>query len=84
MYRISGFLTLSPYILTVTNRRKKLLENIVEMVKLLKMSNFTFSHNVFYAICILKSVNSTFHLSSAANLNLGRSQNGALGNWLIA
>ena len=27
-------------------------------VKLLKMSNSTFSHNVFYAICILKSFNS--------------------------
>ena len=27
-------------------------------VKLLKMSNFTFSHNVFYAICILESFNS--------------------------
>ena len=26
-----------------------------EKVKLLKMSNFTFSHNVFYAICISKS-----------------------------
>ena len=30
-------------------------------VKLLKMSNFTFFHNVFYAICILKSFNS--HIS---------------------
>ena len=28
--------------------------NIVEKVKFLKMSNFTFSHNVFHAICILK------------------------------
>ena len=26
-----------------------------EKVKLLKMSNFTFFHNVFYAICIFKS-----------------------------
>ena len=32
-----------------------------EKVKLLKMSNFTFSHNVFYAIGILKSCNS--HIS---------------------
>ena len=30
-------------------------------VKLLKMSNFTFFHNVFFAICILKSFNS--HIS---------------------
>ena len=26
-------------------------------MKLLKMSNFTFFHNVFYAICVLKSFN---------------------------
>ena len=30
-------------------------------VKLIKMSNFTFFHNVFYAICILKSFNN--HIS---------------------
>ena len=30
-------------------------------VKLLKMNNFTFFHNVFYAICIFKSFNS--HIS---------------------
>ena len=30
-------------------------------VKFLKLSNFTFFHNVFYAICILKSFNS--HIS---------------------
>ena len=50
-------------------------------VKLLKMSNFTFIHNVFFAICILKIA--TFHLSSAASLNLGWSQNGVLGNGSI-
>ena len=45
--------------------------------KSLKMSNFTFFHNVFYAICILKS---TFLLLSAASFNLGLSQNSVLGN----
>ena len=30
-------------------------------VELLKMSNFTFFHNVFYAVCTLKSFNS--HIS---------------------
>ena len=30
-------------------------------VKLIKMSNFTFFHNVFYAVCILKSCNN--HIS---------------------
>ena len=52
-------------------------------MKLLKLSNFTFFHNVFYAICILKSLIATFQLSSAASLNLGWSQNGVLGNGLI-
>ena len=52
------------------------------MVKLLNMSNFTFSHNVFYAICILKSFNSHILMLSAASLNLRRSQNGVLGNGL--
>ena len=52
---------------------------------LLKMSNFTFFHNVFYGTCILKPLKATFQLSSAVSLNLGRSQNGVLGNrvkWL--
>ena len=34
---------------------------MLKKVKLLKMSNFTFFHNVFYAICILKSFDS--HIS---------------------
>ena len=41
-----------------------------------------FFHNVFQAIRILKSFNTTFQLSSAASLNLGRSQNVVLGNGL--
>ena len=51
-------------------------------VKLLKLSNFTFFHYVFYAICILKSSIATFWLSPAASLNLGGSQNDVLGNGL--
>ena len=45
-------------------------------MKLLKMSNFTFFHNVFYAICILNPIIATFQLSSVASL--GPSQNGVL------
>ena len=52
-------------------------------MKLLKMSNFTFFYNVFYAICILKSLNSHIsRLSSAASLNLGLSQNDIYGTGL--
>ena len=49
-------------------------------VKLLKMSNFTSFHNVFYAICILNALIATFELLSAASLNFGQSENGVLGN----
>ena len=41
--------------------RKKLWENIVGKREIAQMSNFTFFHNVFYAICILKFFNS--HIS---------------------
>ena len=51
-------------------------------MKFLKMSNFTFFHNVFHAICILKSLKSHIQMSSTASMNLGRSQNGVLGNGL--
>ena len=48
----------TPYIPILTHWKEKLLENIVEKVKLLKMSFF---YSVFYAIYILKSCNS--HIS---------------------
>ena len=47
------------------------------------MSNFTFFHNVFYAICILKYFNS--HILTAAVFSFfefGKSQNDVLGNGL--
>ena len=41
---------------TLKKKKKKNLRKILwKKVKLLKRSNFTFFHNVFYAICILKS-----------------------------
>ena len=40
---------------------KRLRKKLWKKVKLLKMSNFTFFHNVFCGICILKSFNS--HIS---------------------
>ena len=44
--------------LIITNWRKKSFRKTLwEKVKLLKMSNFTFFHNIFYAICILESFN---------------------------
>ena len=50
---------------------------------MLKMSDFTFFHNVFLCNPYLKNpLIATFQLSSAAPLNLGWSQNGVLGNGL--
>ena len=42
-------------------KEQNLRETLWKKMKLLKMSNFTFFHNVFYVICILKSFNS--HIS---------------------
>ena len=41
----------------VNKLKKKFNKTLWKKVKLLKMSNFTFFHNVFYAISILKSFN---------------------------
>ena len=41
-----------------TFEKKSIRKALWKKVKLLKMSNFTFFHNVFYAICILRSYNS--------------------------
>ena len=51
-------------------------------MKLLKMSNFIFFHDVFYANCILKSFNSHVLIVVCSFLNLGWSQNGVSGNGL--
>ena len=48
-----------------TLKKKNFRKTLWKKVKLLKMSNFTFFHNVFYAICILKSFNS--HISVVVN-----------------
>ena len=55
----------------------------MEKVEIAQMSNFTSSHNVFSAICILKSFNSHISAVSAATLNSGWSENGVLGNGFI-
>ena len=54
----------------------------MEKGEIAQMSNFAFFHNVFYAICTLKSFNNHISVVVEASLNLGRSQNGVLGNGL--
>ena len=80
--KVSNWLTLSSiYTHFNTLKKKALGKHCGKKVKLLILSNFTFFRNVFYAILIL---NSYISMSSAASLNLGRSQNGVLGNGLIS
>ena len=55
---------ISPFLQTYSFshiKEKRFRKTLWKKVKLLKMSNFTFSHHVFYSICILKSFNS--HIS---------------------
>ena len=46
-----------------TLKKKSLRKTLCKKVKLLKMSNFTFLHNVFYTIFILDPLIATFQLS---------------------
>ena len=63
-------------------KKKIFRKSLWEKVKMLKMSNFTFLHNDFYAILSKKHVLATFQLSSAASLNSGWSENGVVGDGL--
>ena len=59
MLYLKGYLTnFSIYTHFDTLKKKALRKTLWKKVKLLEMSNFTFSHNVFYANCILKSFDS--------------------------
>ena len=50
-------------------------------MKLLKMSNFTFSHNVFYAIFILKSFNSNISFVVCSFFEFGTISKWCIGEW---
>ena len=52
-------------------RKKSLRKTLWKKVKLLKMSNFTVFHNVFYANCILKSFNSHTSIVVCSFLEFG-------------
>ena len=54
----------------------------MEKLKLVKITNFTFFHSVFYGICILKSFNSHISVVVCSFFEFGMPQNGVLGNGL--
>ena len=70
-----NYLILSSIFTHFNTSKKKSRENIVEKGEIARMSNFTFSHNVFYAICILKSFNC--HISVVRVV-----KSGLCGKWL--
>ena len=51
-------------------------------VKLFKMSNFTFFHNVFYAICILKSFHSHISVVVCSFLEFGTVSKWCIWKWI--
>ena len=51
-------------------------------MKLLKMSSFTFLHNVFYAICILKSINSHFSVVVCSFFEFGTVSKCCIREWV--
>ena len=61
-----------------THIRKTLLKK----VKLLKMSNFTFFHNVFYAISILKALNSHISVVVCSFFELGTVLQWCIWEWV--
>ena len=50
-------------------------------VKLLKMSNFTFFHNVFYAICIIKSFNRLISVVVCSFFEFGKVSKWCIREW---
>ena len=63
-------------------RERELWKTLREKVKLLKMSNFTFFHNVFYATCILKSFNSHISVVICSFFEFGTVSKWCIGEWV--
>ena len=83
LYCIYHYLTLySIHIHFNILRKKKLYKTLWKMVKLLKMSNFTFFHIVFYAIWILKLFNSLISLVICSCFEFGTSSKKCTREWV--
>ena len=72
----------SIYILILTHWRKKLWEKTVENDEIAQMSNFTFFHNVFYAICILESVKSHISVVVCSSFEFGTVSKWCIREWV--
>ena len=65
-----------------TLNKASLTKTLWKKVKLLKISNFTFFHNVFYAICILKSFNSHISVGVYSFFEFGMVSKWCIGEWV--
>ena len=65
-----------------TLKKKSLRKTLWKNVKLLKMSNFTFFHNVFYAICILKSFYSHISVVVCSFFEFGKVSKWCIREWV--
>ena len=61
---------------------KSFRKTLWKKVKLLKMSNFTFFHNVFYAICIFKSFNCHISVFVSSFFEFGTVSNCCIREWV--
>ena len=64
-----------------TMKKKSFWKTLWKKVKLLKMSNFTFFHNFFYAICILKSFSSNISVVFCSFLEFGMVSKCCIREW---
>ena len=73
-------LTLSSIYTHFNKLKQKSFWKTWKKVKLLILRNFTFFHNVFYAICILKSFNS--HISVCSSFEFGTGSKWCIREWV--
>ena len=61
---------------------KNFRKTLRKKVKLLRMSNFTFFHNVFFVICILKSFNNHISVAVGGFFEFGTVSKWYIGEWV--
>ena len=65
-----------------TLKKKKKIRKIWKKMKLLKMSNFTFFHIVFYAICVSESLNSHISVVVCSFVKFGTVSEWCIREWV--
>ena len=76
------FLTLTSMYTHFNIKEKSFRKTLWKKVKLLKMSSFAFSHNVFHAICILRSFNRHISVVVCSFFEFGTVSKWCIGEWV--